>query len=290
MKTSILLPSGIGDIYWVMCILEDFLKVNNLEKPDVYILSAARKRDRSIDYVKMLPLVNAADYYRGDAWKNAVWEKVFKRGIVHNVDKFDYFICLNGFLERGQPLEDVGYKVDHYPQMIFDQTDLDYGMDFRKRVGPYVVGFVTDHGMYQKWLQELSPDRIYLILKRIYEQTGYKIVMTGASWDNNLVNNYLFSLDEGCNVLINLIGKTKLGEFFGLLKAGDGCFGFCAGNTMMSAVFQKPTVMVWNSFFKEGFWRNACPPDGLNKWYMPVNSSQSSESIVDAFMHSRGGV
>lgn len=290
MKLSILLPSGIGDIYWVMCVLEDFLKANGQEVPDIHILSAPRKRDRAIDYVKMLPFVNAVDYYKGDAWTDSVWKKVIEKGIIQRVGEFDYLICLNGFLERGQQLEDVGYKVNHYPPMIFDQTDLDYGINFRKQVGPYIVAFITDHGMYQKWLQELSPDRIYLIFKKIYEQTGCRIVMTGASWDDNLVNNYLISLDDGCNILVNLIGKTELGEFFGLLKASDGCFGFCAGNTMMSAVFRKPTVMIWNTFFKEAFWRNACPPDGLNKWYMPLSSKQDTKSIVDAFMHCRSEV
>ena len=73
MKPTILLPPGIGDIYWTMCILEDFLKQNDFEKPDVYIMSIGDKRDRSIDYIKMFPFVNVIDYYHGTAWKSPVW-------------------------------------------------------------------------------------------------------------------------------------------------------------------------------------------------------------------------
>ena len=285
MKPIILLPPGIGDIYWVMCILEDFLKVNDFEKPDVYIMSIGDKRDRSIDYVKMLPFVNAAGYYYGDCWKPPVWDEILDKGILLDIDFFTHFICLNGIIDmKGEPLSVTGYKVDYYPETIFKQSDLDFGTDFRKQVGPYIVGFVTDHGMYQKWIAELSMHQTYLLFREIHKQTGCKIVMTGAYWDKNLFNDYLFDLDKGSNILINMIDKTKLGEFFGLQKASNGCIGYCAGNTVMSAVFGKPSVLIWHKLFKEAFWWNACPPDSHHNWYLPVDTSQSMKSIADTFM------
>jgi hypothetical protein len=49
-RPQILVPSGIGDAYWVLTKLPGFLRANNLGMPDVWVQDAAKgvKRARAV--------------------------------------------------------------------------------------------------------------------------------------------------------------------------------------------------------------------------------------------------
>src|SRR3990167_4343895 len=60
MKTRILVPPGIGDIYWVLVKLRSFIETNGLETPELTVVSHPDEFGshlRSIDFLKMVPWV-----------------------------------------------------------------------------------------------------------------------------------------------------------------------------------------------------------------------------------------
>jgi len=291
---SVLLPPGMGDIYWVMCIIEDLLKVEGADALDASISSAPGGKDRSIDYVKMISFIHTVDYYKWDSARSRIWQETCTsggRGVFRGIEGFDYLICLNGHLEGGKRIEDTGYKVNYYPPLVLDQAGLDFGKDIKRQIGPYVVAFVADHSFYQRWLRGLPPDQLYAIFKGIREKIGCRVILTGASWDHSILNNYLLALNEGNGPLVNLIGKTSMSQLFGLFKASEGCIGHAAGNTIMSVVLRKPTVIIWNKYFGKKFWRNTCPPDSYGKWYLAADSDEhSSEDVINMFLQCRGNI
>jgi ADP-heptose:LPS heptosyltransferase len=167
--------------------------------------------------------------------------------------------------------------------------ELEYGKQQQDRLGLFVIAFFINHGPYSQWVADLPVQQIYQVLKKIHQATGYKIVLSGAKWDRPSENSVYAGLlsyakQESGDFLVDLSGQTTLEQFFGLLRSSSGCVGFCGGNTIMSVVFKKPTVILWNKYFNESFWRNSCPPDSLNHWYLPVSTATETDVIIDKFM------
>ena len=75
----------------------------------------------------------------------------------------------------------------------------------------------------------------------------------------------------------DLIGKTSIEEFFGLLRGATGTYGFCGGNTILSTVLRKPTIILWNDYYNETFHRASCPPDSFGNWYTPINTKDAKK-------------
>ena len=75
-RLNILVPPGIGDIYWVMVKLQSFLRERQITvPPNVHIVSLDSAKDRSADYVRMVPFVRGAGYKQcnrhSSLWKEA---------------------------------------------------------------------------------------------------------------------------------------------------------------------------------------------------------------------------
>jgi SAM-dependent methyltransferase len=295
-RTRILVPPGIGDIYWVLCRLQAFVDLHGCSLPDIYVSSPDPSRDRSAEFVSMFPFVHFAGYYPHDTRKDKIWKQAYMQdgnGVFRNVHGFDWFLSANGPMRFGKTLDQCfpGCTTNWYPPMFESIDQRTYRARMGRGLGKYIVAFFTHHGMYeQHWLRELSRDRLFEALRGIHAETGARIVLTGARWDSEggekNVNAYLMAkarkLPVESRFIIDLTGQTSLDQFFGLMRGALGCIGFCGGNTIMSTVFRKPTVIFWNKYFDERFWRNACPPDGLGRWYRPLNTQTPNVSIISA--------
>lgn len=278
-RTTILIPPGIGDSYWVMAKLESFLEVNGFDMPDVFVSSTRVDRNRAHDYIKKHPFLNAMGYCKNSIKRNPIWKEAYLqdgRSEFRDVLGCDFFLSANGPFRFGKTLEEIlpQYETNWYPDMFISRRERAYGEELRKKYGPYVMAFFTDGGTYKAWLRELPGTELYKALTYIHDNTGCRIILTGADWDLNNVNSEIMQQDAGHDRVVNLIGQTSLEEFFGLLRASDGCIGFCGGNTIMSTVFKKPTVIIWNRFYDKRFFVNSCPPDSLGNWYLPADTSE----------------
>jgi len=294
-SARILVPPGIGDIYWVMCKLQSFLEVNNIKLPEIWILSTQSDRNRSLDYVRKVPFVIAGGYYDCKQKDLPVWHQAYFEngpGIFRNVLGFDFFLSANGPFRFNKTLEQImpKYQVNWYPPIFSSLEEMEYGARWQEKSGPFIVAFFVEHGTYKQWLADLPVEQIFNILQQIHRTTGHKIILTGAEWNRPSKNNIyakllLLDRQQSNRFLIDLSGQTTLEQFFGLLRSASGCIGFCGGNTIMSVVFKKPTMILWNNYYPESFWKNSCPPDSLGHWYLPVSTKSGGNNIANEFVN-----
>jgi hypothetical protein len=272
---SILMLPGMGDIYWVMIFLQDFLKQKQIEDPpDVYIWNFD-ERPRSLEYVEKIPFVRAAGYYNAPITDDnrKIFNITYHSGeysVVKDFEGFDYYISVNGYTRQGGCLddEDMAYKTDWYFPMFESLEEKQYGIEFKKKHKDYILCYFSDSGMFQSWVKKWPPKRIADMLLQVWKQSGCKLVFSGLSWDNKFLIEVQENLPK--KAYINTAGTT-LDEFFGMLKQANGMIGWCGGNTIMSTRFKVPTIIIWDEYFDDnGFAENCCPPNSLGKWYFPL--------------------
>ena len=301
MALRILVPPGIGDIYWVLVKLRGFLEEKGFSNPEIWI-DAPNDKKRALQFVERIPFVTPGGYFDREKgaltgpmhrWKQRKgWEDLIRweayqsdgRHAFPDVDGFDWFMSYNGSMDKGKSLDemdpqwpadwDIDFKITPY--------ELEYGRALKSKIGPYVIAAVFDAGFYKHWFQEMSVEDISGIFSQIRKETGFRIVLTGASWDHSPVNLKLLEMDKE---ILSLIGETTLEEYFSALRASEGCIGFPAGNTMMGAAFGIPTVIIWNKVFPKKFHSNACPPKSLGNWYEPVDTIDSNRKVIDTFVN-----
>jgi ADP-heptose:LPS heptosyltransferase len=127
--------------------------------------------------------------------------------------------------------------------------------------------------MYRYWLDEFSERKILEALRWI-RAAGKKIIFMGAGWDTDSIGHRIATAQK--DGFCDLSGRTSFDEMMGLMRYSKGVIGWPAGNTIMASVMKVPTVLIWNSYFCEEFWRYSCPPDSLDNWYQPLDSRRAS--------------
>ena len=163
-----------------------------------------------------------------------------------------------------------------------------YGKQCQAKYGPYIMAFFVPHGMYQNWLGEFPIEEIYNALALIADTLKCRVLLTGAEWDKVSLIDDLMKMDAGFDrkALVDLTGQTTLEELFGLMRSSEGCIGFPGGNTIMSAVFKKPTLLIWNKYFDKRFWKNCCPPDSHGNWYVFEDTADNTgKRVGNAFVN-----
>jgi SAM-dependent methyltransferase len=285
-RKTILLPPGIGDIYWCITKLESFLESIQEDVLDVYVSSITKGRDRSSAFIKKFPFLHMKGYLQ-----HSLDERAF--GLAYhcsgknwfkNVCGRDYFCAYNGSLEHGMKLDEIkDYKTNWDLKMFSSLDEQRYGKKLKAGIGGYVIAYFVDHGMYERWINEYSYVEIARTLLKIYEKTGKKIVLLGAKWDHSELYK-IISETLSDEILINLTGETSLDEAFSVLKFADAQVAFPSGLSMMGVHFGIPTVMIWNRFFRKEFWQNACKPDAYENWYFPMDSRNATAIEIGNFM------
>lgn len=300
--TSILVPPGIGDIYWVMVKLPGFCKAYNIDLPvDVYIDAPDEKR-RAEELVRAVPFCRFKGYItkdveRGprdlakhhaantmkahmrDQARRALYKSA-EQNVIESVDGCDYFLSFNGTMDAGVDLYQASPEWSPQWNLPIFVPNL-AKVKSRKLMGErFIMASFWDHKFYQKWLEQMPAMSIYEMLRRISYQSKVRVALCGASWDRqSKVNRDLLALDEE-GIFVDLVGKTTLYEYMALMQISVGCVGFPAGNLMLGPALKVPTMLIWNDYYPEAFWRGACNPGA---YYRVANTAQSAEKIADYF-------
>lgn len=263
-RPTILVPSGIGDAYWVMTKLPGFLRQHGLpDSAEVFVQDSGGPK-RTHPFLQTIPFVKSGGYrdMRGRQF-NKLWDEAYMRDgrtVYPGVGGLDYFIAYNGVLRHGRSLEgvDPSFGVEWFPRMHVSKE----AEEMRKVAtadGPYVVAYFVSAGMYQRWLREFPVPRILESLRYIRSK-GYRILFVGAEWDKGSVGMTLASAEPADASWVNLIGQTSYDQLHGLLRGASGIVGWPSGATLLGPVLRVPTALVWNDYFKTAFWENSCPP------------------------------
>lgn len=262
-RVQVLTPAGIGDTYWSLTKLPGLLRAigHEGEIADVWVQDSGGPK-RTEPFLRTIPTVHAAGY----KWLHSN-DPLFKeaymrdaRTVFPDVLGVDYFVAYNGVMRAGKRLEDVDttFGVDWYPRMFVSKEALAMQAAIAAN-GPYAVVYVVGHGMYQHWLQEFSRNAIFETLRRLQQETGLRLVFVGAEWDKGSEGEALVAQNPSW---VNLTGQTSYDQLLGVLRGASLVTGFPSGLTIMGAVLRRPTLLFWNHYFVEGFWKAACPATG----------------------------
>lgn len=254
-RPQIMVPGGIGDAYWVLTKLPGFLRVHGLGLPDVWAEST--RLNRSQPFLQTVPWLHAAGYAPGPG--GAIYQEAYMQDGRCEFPKptggMDWFIAYNGVLRHERQLEHVHpeYGTDWRPQFHFSKDALAAERE-QRALGPYIAVFFTTNGMYSGWWREFPMERIEATLVGL----PYRIVLLGAKWDLDRARDFRArSRPEWTD----LIGQTSVAQLMGVLRGATAVFGLPAGNTLIAPALGTPTVLLWNRYFKEGFWHNCVAPD-----------------------------
>jgi len=280
-RKRILVPSGIGDAYWVMVKLPGFLREHGIAVEPTIVVQDSGGPKRTEPYIKNLPMVHNGGYkwmptgtpifheaYMRDA--RTVFQQPFA--------DVDWFIAYNGVMRAGKSLDGVDpqYAPEWRPRLHFSKEARAFKEQLSKD-GPYCLVYFAEAGMYRRWLSQFQPATIIATLKHIQRTFGVRIVFLGADWDRGLIGQDVAKANAQDPEWVDLIGQTSFDQMLGAIDGAWAVFGFPAGNTILGAVRNVPTVLVWNDYFHQGFWTNSCPPDAP---YVAVDSNGLDQDKV----------
>jgi hypothetical protein len=252
----VLVPSGIGDTYWVFTKLEGLLRQEGYEGAEVYVQDSGGPQ-RTHPYVRNVALAEAAGYLKLDPNETVFHEAYHRdaRTIFRDVLGVDYFVAYNGVLRYGRSLVEVDPElgIDWWPRTHFSK-EAEQARDKAAGGEPYIVAYFIGHGMYKHWLREFSPYSMDLTLAIL--ERKYKVVLVGAGWDKNSTGDVLGKRRGR----INLVGQTSFDQLYGLLAGAAAVFGHPSGATLLAPTLGTPTALLWNQHFDRRFWTNSVPP------------------------------
>lgn len=267
---KILVPSGIGDGYWVIVKLKGFIKRAKIKDPEIWVDGGEPRRSHGM--WERVPFVRWGGYappFPKHRSTQLILNRAYRlpgNAVQRNVLGYDYFVSLNGTLVSGQSLDhgmpDPTNWYEPFSRMeVTDAEATKYAMLY----GSYVVVGLWEHGFYRKWLAALPEAQIVEVLRSVAD-AGHTVVLMGAAWDKGGIAERVASSDER---FVNLVAETSFDELTGLLQGASACFGFPSGTTILGPRFRTPTLMLWHHHFRREFWANACPPD--RAIYYPMN-------------------
>lgn len=283
-QVKILVPPGIGDSYWSLVKLPGFLRDRGIEQPDV-LIQDGDGRNRSRGFVERHPYLRCLGYvslnFRHPAFQEAYMRDA--RNVFQDVGGCDWFVAFNGSLRWGRTLEECHpeYGCDWRPELFQSLEEWSYRLRCFVEHGPYVVAYFADGGMYREWLQKLPEDAIVRLLQEVERNLGVRVLMMGAAWDVR------GAMERICRVggFVNLLGKTSLDQLLGMLRGAEGVIGFPAGNTIVPTCWKIPTLLIWDRYFDQRFWKHAVAPDALGKWYEIASSTDHPDQILAQFVN-----
>ena len=279
-RIKILLPPGVGDVYWPLVKLQSFLKNKGIVPPvDVAVAVPRAKKfdshERAFPFLEMFPFLHSTNEAlfnkRDPIWKEAYLEE--GRSIFDDVLGCDYFLTWNGYLRAGKTLEEVNpeYECNWDLPRFVSLNEENYRLNSIKKYGKYLVIYWVFAGTGALILRQFSVDKIAACINEIVKKTGLTPILVGAIWDNEDIELQKLRKLLPKNT-IDLRAKTSLEEVFGLMRGAKAVIGANSGITIMSAVFGVKTIILYSDYFytnsvHRDFAWNTFPPSTRGKTY-----------------------
>jgi hypothetical protein len=290
MKSArILVPTGIGDIYWVLVKLKAFCQRYGItRKPSISVLcdhgSVGYKR--SIQLLKMVSSIKLGDPPTVPLDKelprpghiNDIYREAFNengRTAFPGFYGYDWFISYNGVINSGNWLDDCdSLECNWYPELnLGDDPD---GTHYRNLYEKYATFYFTFNGNYIDYhLKQFDLDKLAEAIRKIMVNLRLTPVFIGAEWDLKY-NGYLSQLVNMVPGAVNLVGQTSLDQAFRVIMGSEIVVGYHSGLTNIGVMLGKKSVLLWPSTLPLGHIFPASvplavvPPETRFKTYHPV--------------------
>jgi ADP-heptose:LPS heptosyltransferase len=272
------IPPGIGDMHWVLTMLESFKAKNDIDILNVTI-DRNPKLSYSRDFLRLVPFIDNVD----DGQKRLRFKFSIAGGsgvpLQLGTNGVDYIIEFNSRLEHGVRIEEILPKYDvnfnypiKYPREAKSFTDI-----IKKGVGGKLYLFyASSAGGNKNWCKNTWQPRDWVELAdRISDASGHRTVLMGAQWDASYAEA-VKSTDRQ-NSIQNIVGKTSVSEALGLLRESKFLVGFLSGLVILATRFKIPCVSFWPTLKQAPHWHDPkkfqlswIPPEAKKDGYMPV--------------------
>lgn len=291
-KITVGMPPGVGDMHWVLEIMESFKEKHSIDELTIK-LTESRDHGYSTEFLKLLPFIDHV---------NASLEPLpFKFSIIggdgtplqRNVGGADYIIEFNSRLENGVKLKDIlpEYELNHEYPIDYPEPSKRFASFVKRGVGGklYLL-YASSVGGNKNWCRGTwSPEYWVELAEKIYDATKCKPVLIGAKWDAPYAVE-IMEYDKK-NRILNLVGKTNLPEALGLLREAKTFVSFLSGLVILATRFKLPTVSFWptkelapNWPAPDLFQKSWIPPGAEEDGYfMPFNYGENGTNPAGVF-------
>lgn len=284
--TRILVPPGIGDIYWTMVKLPAFLKKHGLSNPELTVVSYPDARGghlRGIPYLELFDSITNGipNTVPNDPALQTIWDEAYNgpgRSIIPDVMGYDYLMAYNGRVNSGGYIEDDDLECDWHPKMS-DATERGIAWDaeyFKTQFGLYAVMFWPFYGTYESHLADFPLSEITKSLVEFFDWSGITPVFIGSAWDKDLnprVAELIYALPQS----IDLTGNISLVGTLGLLRSAKIVLGYHAGITNLAAAYGTKTLLLWDDRYPASTSYAVVPPDVRESTYFALNTKGLKE-------------
>lgn len=262
-NVKILVPPGLGDVYWVLVKLQAFIEREGLGIPEIYIASPDDNKTqahlRAFPFIEMFPFIKATwktiDNYTKDSetgkpmFPMEFWQDAYlssKQRIWKDVLGCDYFMNYNGAINSALSLDEVDADLscNWTPPMSVSPEQEEAMHRAVKMHGDYVVFHFSFRGSYSLPGGSISVSEAIYLIKRVSKLFGLTPVIVGGLWDVE---------DPGITRILNktkcvdLVGKISLNALFGLIRGAKIVVGHASGLEMVSPMLGTKTLTMWEN-------------------------------------------
>lgn len=285
----ILIPPGIGDIYWVLVKLRAFLKSKGIDRAELTMVTDPHEHDshlRALPYLQMFDWFDVSDIVTvpNDRQNVDIWQEAYLgpgRSIFENVQGYDYFLCYNGRINSGGFIETDELACEWQPQMspiaekVINQYAAEYASlpsYFKDRPGQgYMVLFWPFYGDHLHTLADFSIKEIAEVLNAFRDRTRLIPIFIGAAFDK-IYNTALQDLVDLVPCSCNWTGELTLHETLGLIKSAGMVTGYHSGITNLAAAMGVKTCLLWGDRYPSTTSWAVVPPDSRGTNYLALES------------------
>lgn len=272
-KTVVIgIPPGVGDMHWVLTMLESFKEKNSISKLKV-VIDRNPTLGYSRDFLRLVPFIDEVD----DGRKHLPFKFSIAGGdgepLQQRINGVDYLIEYNSRLEHGVRIEDVlpeydinfNYPIKNPPGAKSFASLIKEGVG-----GKLYLFYASSVGGNRNWCQGMWEPRDWVRLAEIiFDATQRRIILMGAQWDGAYAA-MVKRLDVR-NCIHNFVGKTSISEALGLLRQANFMVGFLSGLVILATRFKIPCVSFWPTLKQAPHW---CDPKKFQTSWVPPNAKR----------------
>jgi len=284
-KVTVAVPPGIGDMHWVLEILESFKEKNRIDKLTIALVDRGPGHHYSEEFLHLIPFVDSIRYMKKIPFKFSILGESgdpFMRNVgcrdAQGNCKIDYLMEFNSRLEHGMRIEDIlpEYEVNFEYPIKYPMRAKNFVKFIKKGAGNKLYLFyASSYQGNNNWTRgHWDPKEWIALAEKIHAETKKKPILIGAEWDKKYANE-IKNQDTG-NKIIDLVGKTNLAEMLGLLREANCVVSFLSGIVILATRFKTPCASFWPTSKLAPHWHDPnkfqkswIPPGADNDGYLP---------------------
>lgn len=299
-EVTVALPPGVGDMHWVLEILESFKEKNRIDRLAIAIVDRGPKLQYSSEFLRLIPFVDSVRLMKKISFKFSIiggtGNPFIKDGKCLDYQKktvkIDYLMEFNSRLEHGMRIEDIlpKYEVNFNYPIVYPWRAKNFVKFIKKAAGNKLYLFyASSHLGNNNWTRgKWDPKEWIALAEKIHAETKKRPILIGAEWDRQYADE-IKNQDTG-DTIIDLVGKTTLAEMLGLLREANCVVSFLSGIVILATRFKTPCASFWPTLKQAPHWHDPkkfqkswIPPGADNDGYMPFFYGEKNTTPTGIF-------